>query len=202
MESKDTDKSVAAAKALAQAEKWGNLGRPSPKLPPPGKLILVEDDDVFISRLTDLAIDNVPAVAILPRNFASAPSLEHLAFERETGDLRVIGRLAGIEVAPLVEKPATIHENDIVTIGAVIVIALKVLEAANSTATLVEFFGRLGKFLEKKQEEASKGERVEVVQEVIITNGIKAKRLTFRGPAADLHTVVQALKHEADSLDG
>lgn len=202
MESKDVDESFVAAKATAQVEEWGDLGRPSPKLPAPGKSLLAEDDDFFVRRLTELGIDSLPDVAILPRNFKSAPSLDRLAFERETSDLRVLGRQAGIEVAPLVEKPAIIHENDIVTIGAVIVVALKVLETANSTATLIEFFGRLGKFLRQKHREASESERIEVIQEVIITNGVKARRLTYRGPAADLETIVQALKHEADALDG
>lgn len=201
VESDDTGKAAADAKALSQIEKWGDLGRPSPKLPPPGESILIEDDEDFINRLTDLGIDNIPDVAIIPRNFASAPSLAHLAFERETSDLRVLGRQAGIEVAPLVGKPAIIHENDIVTIGVVIAITLKVLEAANSTATLVDFFDRLGKFLGQKQEDGSSSERVELIQEVIITSGVRAKRLTYRGTAANLHTVVKALKDEADTLD-
>jgi hypothetical protein len=204
MESKDVDESFAAAKekAKAQVDEWGDLGRPSSKLPAPGESLLVEDDDYFLPRLRELGIDNFPDVTILPRNFKSAPSLDRLAFERETSDLRVLGRQAGVEVAPLVEKRAEIHENDIATIGAVIVIAKAVLETVNSVATLVEFFGRLGKFLGEKQEEASRGERIEIVQEVIVTNGIKATRVTYRGSAADLGTVVETLKREADALDG
>lgn len=191
----DSDESIAAAKAAAQIAKWGNLGRPAPKVPPEGQTTLAEDDSAFIRRLGELDIGQLPEVAILPRNFDSAPSIEAFVFERETNDLRVIGRQVGIAVAPLVDKPSIIHENDILTVGAVIVIALKVLEAANSTATLVEFFQRLGKFLAGRTVNPPRSS-VEVVQEIIVTNGATARRVTYRGPANELHTVVDALKED------
>ncbi|HTV75332.1 MAG TPA: hypothetical protein VME66_16685 [Candidatus Acidoferrales bacterium] len=199
MASTDSDELRAAKNAAEQLEKWGDLGRPSPKLPPPGESILIEDDQDFLQRLNDIGITSLPDVAILPRNFNSAPSAQAFAFERETNDLRVIGKQAGLTLEPLVEKPAIIHENDVLTIGVVIVIALKVLEAANSSATLIEFFQRLGRFLGGRP--GPSGDSIEVVQEVIVTDGTTAKRFTYRGPARELHSVVDALTAKDVGLD-
>src|SRR5579863_885288 len=146
----DPDESLTHKKLADQLEKWGDIGRRSPHLPADGETYLVEEAPDFIQRLAELEVKRLPDIAILPRNFYTAPSAEAFVFERETNDVRVIARQGGTVADPLSESASILHENDAVTIGVVIAISVQLLGAVNSSATLIEFFQRLGGFLARK----------------------------------------------------
>lgn len=165
------------------------LSRRTPRLPDPGKTLLVEDIPPIEVRMTQLGLLAVEAVGILPRNFYTAASSDDLIFEAITADLVMLGKQLGLNVSTLgVQDRKSIHEHDAATIGAVIIVCLETL---NNVAAYIEFFNLVANYL-KRHGKGHVNDQTEVIQEVVVTKHSLTKRIVYRGPLSGLSSVVRA----------
>jgi hypothetical protein len=166
-----------------------DFARRTPAAVPKDENFVVKDYLAIPDRLKALGIDDVPRVAVLPRNFDVAVDKVALINESIAADIRIIGRGLGIDVYTFQGTGARrIKENDALSIGAIILVTL---EAFNNLETLGEFFARIARLV--RDVNAGGGE-VEITQEVVATGKKDSKKFTYRGPASGLPSIVPMIQ--------
>ena len=128
-------------------------------------------------------------VYILPRNFAVAKSPDDFVFEQTTITIQKLGRQAGVVVAvPGAATYRSIHEKDAELIAPVLVFTHQFLIEGGATllAKLLEYIAAYVKSSWGARHASAR----EAVFEAVVTDGKKAKRITYRGPIEGLHSMV------------
>jgi hypothetical protein len=171
------------------------LRRRSPPVPQAGETIIVSDYPSVPERLHKLGIADVPAVAILPRNFETAKSADELVFEANTADLRKLAKKAGVEISTFgIRDPKSIQEHDASSVGFVLLLGI---QAFNSAGSLLEFINNITHYL-KRVGIGRVTDQTEIIQELIVTNRSISKRLTYRGPLSGLPKLLEAGREAID----
>jgi hypothetical protein len=168
-----------------------DLSRRATPTVPEGDSLLVEDYASVFERFRALGIENVPAAAVLPRNFDTAKTAQDLVSERTAPDIKIVGRRAGVDVTTFEGVGAReIHENDALTIGAVIWLSV---ETFNNVGTIVAFMKEIAKFAKARSRSKPEAE-LEITQEFIVGDEYRSTRFVYRGPASTLESIVPTMK--------
>jgi hypothetical protein len=128
-------------------------------------------------------------VYVLPRNFAVAKSPDDFVFEQTTTTIQKLGRQVGVVVAvPGTGSYRSIHEKDVQIIAPVLVFAHQFLIEGGATL-LVKLLEHVGAHVINNWGAHDVSDRDAVLQ-AIVTDGEKAKWITYRGPVGGLHSIV------------
>jgi hypothetical protein len=157
--------------------------------------IVIEDDDAA-ARFEQLGLE-VPALAILPRNFASATEPGQFVFEATTSTIRTLGRRVGLTLA--VPGPTAyrgIHEKDHDVVAPVVQFAHAFL-IEGGAVLVVEFLKELSRHVASRWGQKAARER-HAVFEIVVTRGKRARRVTYNGPLEGLPSIVDVASRAFD----
>ena len=151
----------------------------------------IVDDETIAGRLQ---LFGSPSAAVLPRNFAIAPFAEDFVFEATTSALRTLARRVGLSFdIPASSSYRSLHEKDHEIILPVLVFAHTLLVDGAASLTY-KFLEALAAHLMSRQSSSAR-ESSTVLVDLIITKNESAKRISYRGPASGLPSVVEVARH-------